>query len=860
MPVRRKELERNIKREWNKVISLLNQYACIQTGLKFTVSQQPNKGKRIVLFATKGNLTTRDNIINIFGAKTLTALLVLDLTLEFEPSNAILRAGNSGDDANNTTVRVLGHVSRPVHGEGRQTPDRQMFFVNSRPCMLPQFAKVFNEVYKSYNSSQSPFILADIRLDTRLYDVNVSPDKRTILLHDQGRMLEKLRESLLELFESQHHTVPVSQLLIKTDALFKKPKPVQNKTAPPESPVEESSTNNLDVENKFPVQGTLKTRGVPEPSQEKQKEMPSGIVSARGLYTGRSVIKNSATSSEEQLISTSAADGNLSVDESNSRRFAPPHGDIENPLAISINETPGADIKGQQSSAFHTAVQEIGFRVETRTSTDQPVVVSQMLPVKSLTSSNSERHSTSPSPPVQSELTTSPHETSDEETINIKIGDRTINNSIGRPHKKQKFEARTRKTHSTRLTKAIRSKGPVPSFDGRLTRLFMAQSSPSLGNIEDDQSEKTDGESGEDAMEVDDSISDAANESSDSHAPSSANEQPDSVATGVGNEHISEARQLRTPSSDTAQSCPKRLLNRKTTTTLRYLQQLKCNESYIEQCITNWLVNSRSNGGPVSTPLCTDSMGIEATNAEAALSLIISKTDFEKMIVIGQFNLGFILAVRPAESIAVNSQAVVDDHLFIIDQHASDEKYNFETLQATTILQSQTLAHPKRLELTALDEEIVMENLPALKANGFRVDLELSGDTPVGSRCRLLALPQSRETTFDLSDFEELISLLGDTASTESGVIPRPSKVRRMLAMRACRSSVMIGKALQQTQMERLIKHMGELDKPWNCPHGRPTMRHLCGLNPWDQTGWSGDTGDGEGSLSSSIWASFAAL
>jgi DNA mismatch repair protein PMS2 len=31
------------------------------------------------------------------------------------------------------------------------------------------------------------------------------------------------------------------------------------------------------------------------------------------------------------------------------------------------------------------------------------------------------------------------------------------------------------------------------------------------------------------------------------------------------------------------------------------------------------------------------------------------------------------------------------DDLFIIDQHASDEKYNFETLQQTTVIKAQSL-------------------------------------------------------------------------------------------------------------------------------------------------------------------------
>lgn len=49
-----------------------------------------------------------------------------------------------------------------------------------------------------------------------------------------------------------------------------------------------------------------------------------------------------------------------------------------------------------------------------------------------------------------------------------------------------------------------------------------------------------------------------------------------------------------------------------------------------------------------------------------------------QMVVHGQFNLGFIIASLGKD-------------LFIIDQHATDEKYNFETLQKTTKVQSQKL-------------------------------------------------------------------------------------------------------------------------------------------------------------------------
>jgi DNA mismatch repair protein PMS2 len=44
LPVRRKELEKTIKREYSKALTLLSAYACISTGVKFSVSNQMPKG------------------------------------------------------------------------------------------------------------------------------------------------------------------------------------------------------------------------------------------------------------------------------------------------------------------------------------------------------------------------------------------------------------------------------------------------------------------------------------------------------------------------------------------------------------------------------------------------------------------------------------------------------------------------------------------------------------------------------------------------------------------------------------------------------------------------------------------------
>jgi DNA mismatch repair protein PMS2 len=51
-----------------------------------------------------------------------------------------------------------------------------------------------------------------------------------------------------------------------------------------------------------------------------------------------------------------------------------------------------------------------------------------------------------------------------------------------------------------------------------------------------------------------------------------------------------------------------------------------------------------------------------------------------------------------------------------------------------------------------------------------------------------------------------------------------------MFASRACRSAVMIGTALNAREMGGIVARLEGVEQPWNCPHGRPTMRHLVDL------------------------------
>lgn len=107
-----------------------------------------------------------------------------------------------------------------------------------------------------------------------------------------------------------------------------------------------------------------------------------------------------------------------------------------------------------------------------------------------------------------------------------------------------------------------------------------------------------------------------------------------------------------------------------------------------QNLLNNAATSSSSMDSPTPSPLKIEEVTLKSASvkntmdnekATKALSRVISKPDFERMQVLGQFNLGFMIA------------SLDDQDLYIIDQHASDEKYNFETLQQATRIKAQKL-------------------------------------------------------------------------------------------------------------------------------------------------------------------------
>ena len=830
LPVRRRELEKNIKREYGKVLNMLHAYACVGTGVRFSVRNTVGKTKNVVVFTTKGNQTTRENIANVYGAKTLVALIPLDLTLEFESSfgPSIVRRREGASE-----ILVKGHISRPVFGEGRQTPDRQMFFVNSRPCGLPQIAKAFNEVYKSFNVSQSPFIFADFHMDTDAYDVNVSPDKRTIMLHDAGALIESLKTSLAELFESSDQTVPQSQ--VARQAGKGQPERTLQSTLP-----SLPSQRHEDMEGGEEEDSTGEADSSQVDSQSRIRSVLGGLdhrASTSSPARGAIDERNSSASPAISIGRPSALAEDTQVDEPRT-------------------ETPGSPNIGGSERVTQQETQPEHESVTPRSTTRSEQHISEQLDPLTETPN-----------PVQSAYDRMRPKRVPAELATITIGDKTVTSMVGSGIPKKRYSDST-DSASRPPERKRRSHTPSrPGIFGKYMKGFVAPGShDNAPGSEDEQNEEAeedgDSESGrsDEAQSVrseDPHVESSARDTDTRDEPAEVDnetegndERPASpVEDGIGEEEKrakeeAEVQRLIQNAENKAVVPVENNIHR-----ANKLNKSSHRDSTVQlvSTVDGSLPRVQTQMGRLQSilqnrPQSSSTNEPEPTSQESAeerLALTVSKDDFSKMRIIGQFNLGFIIATRP-------SADSPKDELFIIDQHASDEKFNFERLQAETVVQNQRLVQPKTLDLTAVEEEIVLENQSTLEKNGFIVDIDDSGAEPIGRRCKLVSLPLSKEVVFGVRDLEELIVALSELPATSTqkpasdAYIPRPDKVRKMFAMRACRSSIMIGKTLTTKQMERVVRNMGTIDKPWNCPHGRPTMRHLMSLggwNEWDELG-----------------------
>ncbi|KZS95326.1 DNA mismatch repair protein MutL [Sistotremastrum niveocremeum HHB9708] len=882
LPVRRKELSRNIKREFSKALALLTAYAlvpCSQDGrgVRFTVVNYNEKGQRMVQIQSDGAKSIKSSVSAVWGPKTLANLEVLDLEFDVTPEKSLMKRVPESEEV--THVHVEGLISRFTFGCGRTGTDRQFFYINGRPCNLPKVQKIFNEVYRSFNTNQAPFIIANIIIPTNTCDVNVSPDKRTVFLHSEYNLIAALKISLEEAFSPERSTFAVN-----TQTQI-----AQSSDPSSTFPTAESSLPNSDTTlSSEPAAGTSSPVGSSSPPPQNQAQSDTnddeqGILSSiRSNSIERDLIRQARYQNKaRRTLPPPAAQASKAKQTRLDDGFLQKQAGVNKPSRST--PAPASDAEESETEENGTRNSTEGVDEEMHVddvsfgSTNNLLRHSLELPLHAPSSppidhiATGPDHARSQSPPALFLPSPSPAHrspvTNKEQAEEVVLS--TSRASWNRSRSPESIgddgtDGPERKKAKLSLTPVkvqgklgLRSQIASFAMEGSQVQHVEDEDAGEGGErrdegLHDDGLEGTIGAGGAENMDIDYSSPRLAGAglSRPSRASSPKQDQSDRDRTpALEDDHHGEkaeeddlldddeqdaqtepAESQSNAATSSAPSHPEIIRTASDDSSVKYQFSLDRVSKLWEQLSQVDL--DESTRSPAKHPIIDAGFETDSDEAERVLARTIHKEDFGSMRVLGQFNLGFIIArkisPRSSPSPATQTSLSAMDDLFIVDQHASDEKYNFETLQLTTKIESQLLFQPRPLDFTASDQILAMENIDILRKNGFDISIEADPSSGQRERAMLLAQPVSKSTTFDMHDLGELLHLM---KGTPTGSMVRCSKARAMFASRACRKSVMIGKALTLRQMENILRHMGTIEQPWNCPHGRPTMRHLVNLN-----------------------------
>ncbi|NXD69480.1 PMS2 endonuclease, partial [Eolophus roseicapillus] len=709
LPVRHKEFQRNIKKEYAKMVQLLQAYCIVSKGVRINCTNQVGQGKKSSVVSTTGSPSLKENIGAVFGQKQLQSLIPF---VQLPPNQAVCEEyGVNATDMPQNLYSITGFISRCDHGVGRSATDRQFFFINQRPCDPAKVVKLVNEVYHVYNKHQYPFVALNICVDSECVDINVTPDKRQILLQEEKLLLAILKTSLMKMFGSDVNKLNVNQKL-------------------------------LDVAGR--TQNVKKI--LPEETEKPQVEMLLDPETENPSGEGKRIMTLSRLRESFSLSQTTESDFQ------SPKKLKQQH---SSPRQMSL-DTNLSTMKTQK--AFLTRESKSCHKMDSKMSTPSRYLRKLEDNADSGFCSTSESDAGCSTPETGSCV-------GNESVINLCVEEFCSSEQL------QNACFRTVGYSEKSLECDVQVLGAEQKLNQRIDW-------------------------------TDQNMSQEA----DSSSPRIKCFKSRSFSSEMDNFKAGKCPEVKN-TTNCKTTVDVLVEVKKKTVPLEFSMKVlvgKVKNVIEQQQKSTETENYRRFKAKISPG--------ENKVAEDELRKEISKEMFAKMEIIGQFNLGFIIA-------KLNSD------LFIIDQHATDEKYNFEMLQQHTVLQGQKLIVPQNLNLTAVNENILIENLEIFRKNGF--DFLINENAPVTQRVKLISLPTSKNWTFGPQDIDELVFMLSDCP----GVMCRPSRVRQMFASRACRKSVMIGTALNVQEMRKLITHMGEIEHPWNCPHGRPTMRHIVNLD-----------------------------
>lgn len=611
-------------------------------------------------------------------------------------------------------------ISQFNFGCGRAGPDRQFFFINGRPCNPSKIQKTFNEVYRSFNTNQSPFVIADFILPTDSCDVNVSPDKRTILLHSENALIAALKEALEARFAPARSTFTVQPSTTQRElpssarpSIVEAPPLADNTLEETRRSVPNSGITTPEEEEedlaRVPTIGAggIESTSKPTSAGQQTEGVSEGTIPRKGplekqplLDLGSSTVNRSGAELDQNTLPVTSSDS---------------------PVSESITAQPPSPCP--RLNAAKAQAKPVQMVLSTRNASwailpasEEPVLKKRKLDSKkgaiSLASLRSQLSSFA-APGSQSVRIQEDEEEMDED--------------------EEDEEDLLASEKSDVVDSTNDAQKDVPLADSEAANVLKIQ--PSADKEEPAEAVQH----AENPVHVNEPLFlnediEERHEEVMANKPSGVRIKSEEVdvlmlaednSSALDEERLHHLRSLD-QSSATSSSAPNVQDQSSSVKTVR-TEVLKTKREGLDVTVSMntakieviWASHLQKQSGNARSSTAqivpsdhdqqqkqqqiSSSAGISNTTNEAdagqALSRMLDKKDFSTMEVVGQFNLGFIitrLRHPPENSTSEGEQEHLEhdsglDDLFIVDQHASDEKFNFETLQQTTKIASQKL-------------------------------------------------------------------------------------------------------------------------------------------------------------------------
>lgn len=164
--------------------------------------------------------------------------------------------------------------------------------------------------------------------------------------------------------------------------------------------------------------------------------------------------------------------------------------------------------------------------------------------------------------------------------------------------------------------------------------------------------------------------------------------------------------------------------------------------------------------------------------------------------------------------------AAAETGLVLIDQHAADERIQYEQLKATfnDDTQIQQLAEPVTIDLTPEERATIDSQLDRLAELGFHAALD-------DRQLTVRTVPAVLSESLSADRIHDVFAALTDEERAGDHTIRTLAATE--LADLACRPAVTANTELTEGQISRLLTDLDACDNPYACPHGRPTVIEL---------------------------------